>query len=159
MCSTVDRLSPDPDATRSAILSAARRWIGTPYRHQGCRRGVGCDCLGLIAGIWGEVYGAIPAYDRTYSADWAESAGRGEPLLAACRARCAAMSLQTMRPGDLLVFRFTPLVAAKHLAILTGAQTMIHARERHAVCETALTAWWRRRIAGVFAFPPIDGNQ
>lgn len=154
----VDRLSPDPDPTRAAILSAARRWIGTPYRHQGCRRGVGCDCLGLIAGLWGEVFGAVPAYDRTYSADWAESAGGLEPLLAACRARCQTMPPDAMRPGDLLAFRFAPHVAAKHLAILTGAETMIHARERHAVCETALTPWWRRRIAGVFALPLIDAT-
>lgn len=148
-----------PDPTRAAILAAARSWIGTPYRHQACGRGVGCDCLGLVAGIWGEVYGTVPRYDRCYSADWAESAGKGEPLLAACRARCGAVEVTDMRPGDLLVFRFAPNVAAKHLAILSGGKTMIHARERHAVCETALTAWWRRRIAGVFAFPSAAQGQ
>ena len=149
-------LSPEPDATRAAILAAARRWLGTPYRHQGRRRAVGCDCLGLVVGVWGEVYGTMPAHDRAYSADWAESAGRGEPLLAACRVRCRSVRAADMRPGDLLVFRFAPGVAAKHLAVLSGAETMIHARERHAVCEAALTPWWRRRVAGVFAFPPIE---
>ncbi len=27
-------------------------WLGTPYRHQGRRKGVGCDCLGLVLGVW-----------------------------------------------------------------------------------------------------------
>ena len=40
------------------VLAIARAWIGTPYRHQGAVKGVGCDCLGLIRGIWRELYGA-----------------------------------------------------------------------------------------------------
>ena len=28
------------------------RWIGTPYRHQASLKGVGCDCLGLVRGVW-----------------------------------------------------------------------------------------------------------
>ncbi|MBO6554606.1 MAG: C40 family peptidase [Roseitalea sp.] len=144
-------LSPDP--LRMAIVAAARRWIGTPYRHQAARRGVGCDCLGLVAGVWADVYGAMPDYDRSYSADWAESAGAGEPLLGACKARCSAVFVGDEQAGDLLVFRWSPHVAAKHLAIMAAPAMMIHARERHAVCETALTHWWKRRLAAVFAFP------
>jgi hypothetical protein len=30
---------------------------------------------------------------------------------------------------------------------------MIHAMEGTAASEVALSAWWRRRIAGVFRFP------
>jgi hypothetical protein len=33
-------------------------WLGTPYRHQGFRKGVGCDCLGLVRGVWRAVYGS-----------------------------------------------------------------------------------------------------
>ena len=47
----------------------ARGWLGTPYRHQGSLKGVGCDCLGLVRGIWRELYGEEPetpgAYART----------------------------------------------------------------------------------------------
>ncbi|MEM1422329.1 MAG: peptidase P60, partial [Pseudomonadota bacterium] len=38
----------DPDQ----IAYEASRWIGTPYRHQASLRGVGCDCLGLLRGVW-----------------------------------------------------------------------------------------------------------
>ena len=39
------------------IVAEASTWLGTPYRHQGSRKGVGCDCLGLVRGVWREVYG------------------------------------------------------------------------------------------------------
>ena len=34
------------------VMRSARSWLGTPYRHQGARKGVGCDCLGLVRGVW-----------------------------------------------------------------------------------------------------------
>jgi hypothetical protein len=46
-----------------------------------------------------------------------------------------------------------PGAVAKHAAILSGAHDMIHAMEGCAVSEVKLAAWWRRRIAAVFAFP------
>ena len=42
------------------IVARARAWIGTPYRHQASRKGVGCDCLGLVRGVWRAVCGAEP---------------------------------------------------------------------------------------------------
>ena len=45
---------------RAEIVRAARSWIGTPYRHQASLKGVGCDCLGLLRGVWREVVGAEP---------------------------------------------------------------------------------------------------
>ena len=47
--------------SRDAIIAAARGWIGTPYRHQASCNQVGADCLGLIRGVWRELYGAEPA--------------------------------------------------------------------------------------------------
>jgi len=38
----------------------ARSWIGTPYVHQASVKGVGCDCLGLLRGVWRELVGAEP---------------------------------------------------------------------------------------------------
>ena len=35
----------------------ARLRIGTPYRHQASLKGVGCDCLGLVRGVWRAVHG------------------------------------------------------------------------------------------------------
>ena len=44
--------------TRDEIVRAARRYIGTPYHHQAALAGAGCDCLGLIRGVWRDLYGA-----------------------------------------------------------------------------------------------------
>ena len=45
---------------RDEIVEAARAWLGTPYHHQASLRGVGCDCLGLVRGVWRELYGPEP---------------------------------------------------------------------------------------------------
>lgn len=58
------------------VVTLARRWIGTPYVHQASRIGAGCDCLGLIRGIWREHHGCEPELPPPYSADWGECGGR-----------------------------------------------------------------------------------
>jgi NlpC/P60 family putative phage cell wall peptidase len=46
--------------TRESIVKAARGWLGTPYHHQASVKGAGADCLGLIRGLWRELYGSEP---------------------------------------------------------------------------------------------------
>ena len=58
---------------RAAILQSARGWIGTPYLHQASLKGAGCDCLGLVRGVWREIYGDEPEETGPYSPDWAEA--------------------------------------------------------------------------------------
>ncbi len=67
---------------RGTIVAAARRWIGTPYQHQASLIHVGCDCLGLVRGVWREVIGPEPEDIPPYTPDWAE-AGAAETLLGA----------------------------------------------------------------------------
>ena len=59
------------------IVAAARSWIGTPYLHQASLKGVGCDCLGLVRGVWREVIGDEPEAPGAYSPAWAEADGGG----------------------------------------------------------------------------------
>ena len=42
------------------VVKAARAWLGTPYRHQASTLGAGCDCLGLLRGVWRALYGDEP---------------------------------------------------------------------------------------------------
>ena len=58
------------------VVEAARGWIGTPYVHQACIRGVGCDCLGLIRGLWRDLIGPEPEAVPAYAPDWSEPQGR-----------------------------------------------------------------------------------
>ncbi|MDR6633767.1 NlpC/P60 family putative phage cell wall peptidase [Phyllobacterium sp. 1468] len=134
------------------VLSEAWRWIGTPYRHGGSRCTVGCDCLGLVRGIWRALYGQEPQLVPVYSMDWAESS-TADPLLDAARLHMTEKTVNGAEPGDLLVFRWRDGVAAKHLGILADQGRFIHAYEGHSVVGSALVPQWRKRIAGVFAFP------
>ena len=60
--------------TRSLIVAETRAWIGTPYRHQASLKGVGCDCLGLVRGVWRATIGDEPECAPPYAPDWAEAA-------------------------------------------------------------------------------------
>ena len=144
----------NPSSTVAAILAEAKTWLGTPYRHQGSRKGVGCDCLGLVRGIWRAVYGQEPEAPGPYSPDWAE-AGSGDPLLDAAQRHCREKPASAMVPGDLIVFRWRAHHAAKHLGIAISADRFLHAYEGHAVMVSPLIPQWRRKIAGVFAFPDL----
>ena len=48
------------ELTPAAIVAEARSWIGTPYRHQTSVKGIGCDCLGLVRGVWRACLGREP---------------------------------------------------------------------------------------------------
>lgn len=132
------------------VVRIARGWIGTPYRHQGARKGVGCDCLGLVRGVWREIHGTEPETPPPYGMDWAERSGEERLFDAARRYFGPPVAVDTMRPGDLLLFRWQEGAAAKHLGIVSGPDRFIHTYEAAGVIESALVPSWRRRVAGVF---------
>ncbi|HRD29586.1 MAG TPA: NlpC/P60 family protein [Caulobacter sp.] len=146
---------------RNAIVVAARGWIGTPYRHQASVKGAGCDCLGLVRGVWRELVGEEPETPPPYRPDWAETGGR-ETLLEAARRHLVEAPVDRLRPGDVLLFRMSPGACLKHCAILSAARPedpaprMIHAYWGRAVVESWLESWWRRRLAHAFSFPNVS---
>jgi NlpC/P60 family putative phage cell wall peptidase len=145
---------PDRAFAPDEVVLLARGWIGTPYHHQASRRGVGTDCLGLIRGIWRELYGCEAQKPVPYTRDWSAGAGE-ETLLAAARRHLIEQPSDAILPGRVLVFRYRAGMAAKHCGIATERGAFVHAMEGAAVSEVALTGWWRRRIAGVFEFPGV----
>lgn len=136
----------------SAVVAEARLWLGTPYRHQGAVRGAGCDCLGLIRGIWRAGFGAEPEAVPPYSRDWAEQGGDERLWRAALR----HMEPGAGMAGDVLLFRMRKNAVAKHLGIQSGADRFIHAMSGQGVVESALTPAWRARIVARFSFPVND---
>ena len=139
---------------REAIVSEARRWIGTPYQPQASLQGVGCDCLGLARGVWRAVVGPEPERAGAYSADWAEASGE-ERLAEAGGRHFNPVDPMSFAAGDVLLFRFRTGSPAKHIAIATSDERMIHAHDGACVCEIAISHWWRRRLAYAFAFPGV----
>jgi len=142
------------NVTRTVLVDEARAWIGTPYRHQASLKGVGCDCLGLVRGVWRAVIGQEPERTPPYAPDWAEAAS-GEPLADAALRHMLAIDRHAFAPGDVLLFRWREHLPAKHAAIVTLPDTMVHAHDGAAVTEVAIAPWWRRRLAYAFRFPGV----
>lgn len=141
--------------TPDVIVAEARSWIGTPYRHQASLRGVGCDCLGLVRGVWRALYGEEPERAPPYSRDWAEASLR-ETLAEAGARHLIPVAREAMQAGDVVLFRWRSGFVAKHAAILTAETSMVHAHDGAAVAEVAFAPWWRRRLAYVFRFPGVN---
>lgn len=168
---------------RETIVATVRGWLGTPYHHQGSVKGVGCDCLGLIRGVWRELCGPEPEAMPPYTRDWGNATGSETLLAAACR-HFTKLDIAEAGPGDVLVFRMRDGGVAKHAGVITlmpsyrrkpvskigspmtvaldsglrrkddgEAMLMVHAQEGLGVVEIPLGAWWRRRAVAAFGFP------
>lgn len=138
------------------VVAEAMSWLGTPYRHQASRKGVGCDCLGLVRGVWRALYGREPEATPPYSKDWVETSG-GEPLFEAARRHFIPCEDGKLEQARLILFRWRPHLPAKHAGIMVEGAAFIHAYEGQGVLVSQIVPQWRRKIAGVFAFPASRG--
>lgn len=136
-------------------MTEARLWIGTPYVHQAAVRGAGTDCLGLLRGIWGALYGAEPETIPAYTQDWSEPSNN-EELWQAARRWLVEVPRREVALGDVLLFRMRTGSVAKHLGIISAVgpeASFIHAYTGHGVTQSSLSAPWLRRVAAKFEFP------
>jgi len=151
------------------IVRCARGWLGTPYHHQASVKGVGCDCLGLIRGLWRELCGPEPEAMPPYTRDWGNATGSETLIAAACRHLTKLADVGDAAPGDVLVFRMRDGGVAKHAGLISALPRfahlerdgsdaralMIHSQEGLGVVEIPLGRWWRRRAVGAFRFPGL----
>jgi NlpC/P60 family putative phage cell wall peptidase len=133
------------------VVAAARGWLGTPYHHQAARKGAGCDCLGLVRGVYVEVTGRVAETPPPYTRDWAEMRSE-ETLLHAAAHHLRPLTGERPMPGDVLIFRMRAAAIAKHAGIMSTPRHMIHATEGDGVVEVSLGPWWWRHLAGAFRF-------
>lgn len=156
----------ESDRIGARAVRLARGWIGTPYVHQGAVRGAGADCLGLLRGVWRELYGTEPEPVPPYTSDWSEPA-REEVLWQAATRHLRTISAQRgsapTAEGEVLLFRLRETGVAKHLGLVSrvGAEGVwfIHAYTGHGVIESALSRPWARRVVGRFGFPASEGED
>lgn len=144
----------------SAVVTIARTWLGTPYVHQASCKGAGCDCLGLLLGVWREIHGTLPAPVPAYTNDWSEVSGE-ERLLQAARAHLVEKLRDEAALGDVVIFRMRASAVAKHVGVQSAigpVPRFIHAYSGRDVTESVLTRPWARRVAARFAFPPPSQN-
>ena len=100
-----------------AIVAAARTCVGTRFRPQGRRPGLGLDCVGVVliaAAAGGIVPAAVPAYRL----------GGEHPDIEAILAGQGCRRVDAALPGDVLVF--APTGRQRHFGIVTP-QGLVHA--------------------------------
>lgn len=134
--------------TPDEIISAARAAVGTKFRHQGRKIGVGLDCAGLaqhVAASIGVAATDVEGYPTRPFAGQLEAAIDAQPGL---------RRVDDMQPGDILLMRFDG--EPQHLAIFAG-RTIIHAYAKsRIVCEHDFTREWAARVVRVYRFNGVD---
>lgn len=147
----------DNEEWKSHIVELARRWIGTPYKHQSSVLGHGCDCIGLVRGVWRDLYdvNTDPEVIPPYQPNWYEVDQR-DPLLSIGRRHLLEVTFDERDLGDVLVFRMREGASAKHCGIITDVERMVHAYTGKQVYEVSLGPHWHRKVAAVLRFPAIS---
>lgn len=147
----------------SRVVQIAKEWIDTPYHHQASVKGAGTDCLGLIRGIWRELYGTEPELPPPYTQTWGDY-DKQETMLEAAERNLEKLAMATngryvpfprtvhWEPGAVLFLRRLPGKVAKHCAVLADEEHIIHAYSGVGVRETSVGIW-DKHVAGIFRFP------
>lgn len=138
---------------RASLVEEARSWLGTPYKHQCCKKGIACDCIGLIKGIYQDLYKVkIPFVP--YSYDWGD-ANNNEDLLKHAAYWLEEIDLVDAREADVVGVRWKKQRVVKHAMILTSKNTAIHSYNRSGVTEINLSKWWKDKFVVAYRFPEV----
>lgn len=144
---------------RDKIELEAKEWIGTPFAHYQCCKGVGVDCAHLIIGV-GKNTQLLPLEFSVpyYSPQWyihEESSLLVDTLIAA---NFRQKSVSNRLYGDVLVFKFER--NACHVGIFLQNNTILHARfsksTRCVVHHHLIPMWERSYLRHCYAFPGVD---
>lgn len=139
-------------AAGERLVALARGWIGTPYMHAASCRGAGCDCLGLLRGLWREWHGFEPECVPPYGPGGGDGGEMLMDVLGRHMRRLRAHD--AVGPGTVLLFRLGGRRPVRHLGLLVRpgpAARFIHAWERFGVIESPLGPPWARRVVARFA--------
>lgn len=138
-----------------AIVEQARRWIGTPFHHQAAQRGLGCDCLGLIRGVWHALGGIVPSEEMDYASHWGHQPGPNRFYIGLAR-YLDPIDIAELEHGDVVLCSLRlggPLEHAGFVATDQDERRIIHAHTDHGVIEEAFDPIWARLSKAAFRFP------
>ena len=140
------------------IVEIARTWIGTPYRHQQAVREHGCDCLGLLRGVWAEYYNKPLPEAPPYVRDWAEQRATMKRELMIEAAQQYLDPATSLERGDVVLYRIVKTALVKHCAIVSEVHggrpsRVIHAYSGNAVREDDVHPSWLKKEQYYFRFP------
>jgi NlpC/P60 family putative phage cell wall peptidase len=138
------------------IVRSVRQWIGTPYQHQASVKQRGCDCLGLVRGVWRDQVGPEPEAMLDYGPSWGDTSSV-EILERALERYFEPMEIDPTKAGCVISFRMRKHCLVKHVGITMGyvgeQALMAHSYNNRGVVLAPLNAAWLRRCAGQYNFP------
>jgi NlpC/P60 family putative phage cell wall peptidase len=152
------------EITRAIVIELAKDWIGTPYLHGQSRFRYGSDCLGLVMGVWRDLYGCqyrgqIPPY----RANWREIDPDLDILGLMSKAMIRLDNPLDAKAGDVVLFSLKEGLPPKHMGILSNDKKpwgadgrLIHAYWGQGVLESSLRPFWEGRAKAAFSFPPLE---
>lgn len=135
------------------VVEYAHQWIGTPYVHQASLKQKGCDCIGLILGVWREVYNKDPEGFKlpTYSPSWAEETKKSL-LIETSRQYFNEIAIDDIVPGDVVMYKMLRTAPPKHCAIVASPAEIIHAYQGHGTIKTPFLTGRTITLTNAFRF-------
>lgn len=114
--------------TPDMVVDAARRYIDTPWKHQGRKIKVGVDCIGLVGGVALDL--GLPGASEWASDKTLHCYGRTpvpETLLGACDRFMDRVRIPEASLGDIIIMGFS--YGPQHFAIVSrvAPNYIIHA--------------------------------
>lgn len=142
--------------TRAEFVAEVRKWIGTPFHHEGRALGVGCDCAGPLIEAT-RALGLADVVAQNYPKQ-----PTGHALEAYCDAHMVRIDPGSVQPGDVGVFRYDG--DPTHIAIFAdhpnGGLSIIHALGRSGrgkVIEQRFTPDDKtKRLAVAYRIPGLE---
>lgn len=137
---------------REEFIELARTWVGTPYHHQACIKGVGVDCVGFIKGaayeaglLTKEEFDSLPTDYSTQPS--------GGLLRAGCSVYLTIVDpISNLDVGDVLLMRLEK--EEQHLALLSQLHPYPYIMHCHrsGVLEHRIDTTLRNKVTGVWTF-------
>lgn len=136
-------------AAGQAMATAARGFVGTPFKHKGRTPGIGLDCAGVaVCAAWAAGLAVRDFLDYGPHPD-------PQGLLTHLAERAESHDYGDVIAGDLVVFAYRRDQPA-HFAVHCG-ETMVHAYEPTGrVIEHRMSPSWRNRLHSVWRFGGVE---
>lgn len=137
--------------TRGQIVTEARSWLGTPWVHQHCLKGVAVDCAQMVMDV-GRACLLLPA-DLALNDYGRDPDGTIERM---CEAHLDRVDPDAMQPGDVVTIVMDQ--RPQHVGIVGnyvhGGLSIIHASNagRKEVVESRLVFSRRFRLVAAYSF-------
>lgn len=142
--------------TRDEIIAEARTWIGTRWVHQASCKGVGADCIGLVAGV-GAARGAPEARRFLATPEWRNYGRHPDPafMFSVADELMDRIDIAAATVADVLIFECGK--HPMHFGFVSTAGGMIHSwLPARRVCEHRLDEAWSSRTVRAYRIRSIE---